>query len=313
MPSSSANSRRAAASGSSPGSYSPLGIDHAPRVAAGPERAARDARAEPPARRPRRWSRIPALRRCGTEQRWPHAQSAVGPSSRGIGYTTASAWSRSPAGASATESSSCSRGWSAIAGANALESGAGSAYTDNFKLPHTESFDAVTLLQRNAPKASGDTDQIVIATKQGRLTDPAVRAARRRRCWPLSPGSRTLARSLTVSPPARRQIAPDGQVAFANVTFDVQPNKLSDTAAKAFVTKVTSPQRRTGSQFEVEGQVARAGDRSNGSSSLGFGFLAAAVVLFLVFGSLLAMAAATAHRRGLARHRDRASSACSRT
>src|SRR5437588_9845186 len=62
-----------------------------------------------------------------------------------------------------------------VAGLNAIESGTGSAYSDNFKLPHTESFDAVRLLQRNAPKASGDTDQVVIAVKQGRVTDPAVR------------------------------------------------------------------------------------------------------------------------------------------
>jgi len=50
---------------------------------------------------------------------------------------------------------------------------AGSAFTDNFKLPKTESFDAIRLLQRNAPKASGETDQIVISVKQGHVTDPA--------------------------------------------------------------------------------------------------------------------------------------------
>src|SRR6266700_2262369 len=66
--------------------------------------------------------------------------------------------------------------FAALIGMTALHSAAGSAYSDNFKLPHTESFDAVRLLQRNAPKASGDTDQVVIATKAGRLTDPATRA-----------------------------------------------------------------------------------------------------------------------------------------
>ncbi len=64
----------------------------------------------------------------------------------------------------------------ALIGVTALHGAVGSNYSDNFKLPHTESFDAVRLLQRNAPKASGDTDQIVIAVKQGRVTDPAVRA-----------------------------------------------------------------------------------------------------------------------------------------
>src|SRR5579884_619138 len=64
----------------------------------------------------------------------------------------------------------------AIAGMNAIHAAAGSAYSDNFKLPHTDSFDAIALLQKNAPKASGDTDQVVIAAHQGSLRDPATAA-----------------------------------------------------------------------------------------------------------------------------------------
>src|SRR5436305_8135207 len=68
-------------------------------------------------------------------------------------------------------------GWVvALIATTALHAALGTGYSDNFKLPHTESFDAVRLLQKNAPKASGDTDQIVIATPSGRLTDPTVRA-----------------------------------------------------------------------------------------------------------------------------------------
>jgi hypothetical protein len=58
----------------------------------------------------------------------------------------------------------------------AAHSAAGSAYTDKFTLPHTESFDAVHLLQRATPKTSGETDQLVIGVKSGKVTDPAVRA-----------------------------------------------------------------------------------------------------------------------------------------
>jgi putative drug exporter of the RND superfamily len=175
----------------------------------------------------------------------------------------------------------------AVAGFNAIESGVGSAYTDNFKLPHTQSFDAVTLLQRNAPKSSGDTDQIVIAANQGRVTDPAVRD----RVQAVLATVATQPHVSSVQSPytaGGRQISPSGQVAFANVTFDVQSNKISNSAAKAFVSKVTSASGN-GVEFELEGQIARAGNQNNDSSSLGFGFLAAAGVLFVVFGSLLAM------------------------
>jgi RND superfamily putative drug exporter len=64
----------------------------------------------------------------------------------------------------------------AAIGLTAIEASAGSAYKNDFKLPHTDSFDAIRLLQNNVPKASGDSDQIVIAAKSGSITDPAVRS-----------------------------------------------------------------------------------------------------------------------------------------
>jgi putative drug exporter of the RND superfamily len=176
----------------------------------------------------------------------------------------------------------------ALIGVTALHSAAGSAYSDNFKLPNTESFNAVTLLQRNAPRASGDTDQLVIAVKQGRVTDPAVRA----RAQALFATVATLPHVTSVASPysarGAAQISPSGRVAFANVGFDIQANKVSSSEAKTFVSKITSASGG-GVEFQAEGQVARAGNRNNSSSGLGFGFLAAAVVLFVVFGSLLAM------------------------
>src|SRR5437763_11866167 len=58
----------------------------------------------------------------------------------------------------------------------AIHSAVGSNYRDSFRLHGTDSFDALNLLQGSAPKAAGDTDRIVIATKQGKLTDAATRA-----------------------------------------------------------------------------------------------------------------------------------------
>ena len=56
----------------------------------------------------------------------------------------------------------------------AIHSAAGSAFTDNFKLPHTGSFDAIRLLQKASPHQSGETDQLVIGVDHGKVTDPAV-------------------------------------------------------------------------------------------------------------------------------------------
>ena len=179
-------------------------------------------------------------------------------------------------------------GWvAALIGVTAIHSSVGSSYSDNFRLPHTQSFDAVRLLERNAPKVSGDTDRVVMAVTTGKITDPGPRARAERLLEQLL----ALPHVSTVKSPfdaaGRSQIATSGEIAFANVTFDVGANKISSADAKAFVNKVTSASGN-GVEFEVNGQVAEAGNQSNTGTGLLFGFIAAAAVLFIVFGSLLA-------------------------
>src|SRR2546423_15227733 len=60
----------------------------------------------------------------------------------------------------------------ALVARSQIHSAAGSKYKDSFRLPGTDSFDALNLPQNAAPKAAGDTDRIVVASKQGQPTDP---------------------------------------------------------------------------------------------------------------------------------------------
>jgi RND superfamily putative drug exporter len=180
-------------------------------------------------------------------------------------------------------------GWVvALIGLTVIHSVAGSAYSDNFRLSGTQSFDAVNLLQRSAPRASGDTEQVVIAADHGRVTDPAVRAQVESMLARLARQPHVTEISSPYGPRGASQISPSGRVAFANVTFDVQDNKIKAAAAKNFVNAARSGSGN-GVEIEVEGQVAQAANQQ-GPGGLPFGFLAAAVVLFLVFGSVLAMA-----------------------
>jgi putative drug exporter of the RND superfamily len=179
-------------------------------------------------------------------------------------------------------------GWVvALIGLTVIHSVAGSAYSDNFRLSGTQSFDAVNLLQRSAPRASGDTEQVVIAADHGRVTDPAVRAQVESMLAGLARQPHVTEISSPYGPRGASQISPSGRVAFANVTFDVQDNKIKAAAAKNFVNAARSGSGN-GVEIEVEGQVAQAANQQ-GAGGLPFGFLAAALVLFLVFGSLLAM------------------------
>ena len=173
---------------------------------------------------------------------------------------------------------------------NGLHGAAGSAYTDNFKLPHTDSSDAINLLEKAAPKVSGETDQLVIAVKTGKVTDPAVKARAEKVFAAVAKVPHV---SDVVSPytaQTAKQIAPGGQVAFANVQFDkaANGNKITATQAQHFV-KVIQSGSGGGVEFQVEGNIAQAGNPTNQSSSLGFGFIAAAIVLFIAFGSFTAM------------------------
>jgi RND superfamily putative drug exporter len=174
----------------------------------------------------------------------------------------------------------------AILGMTDLEASVGSNYSDNFRLPHTQSFEADALLQRNAPKASGDTEQLVISVARGRISDPDVRAKVDRLLAALA----SFPHVSQIEPPygAPSQIAPSGRIAFANVLFDVTSDQVSQRLSRRFTALVTGASNGR-VEFAVEGDIAENANPQNTSTGLGIGFVAAAVVLFLAFGSLPAM------------------------
>jgi RND superfamily putative drug exporter len=171
-----------------------------------------------------------------------------------------------------------------------LHSAAGSAYTDKFTLPHTQSSEALKLLQRADPNKSGETDQLTISVDHGKVTDPAVRAQAEKLFAQVAKIPHVAEVISPYTAQTAKQIAPDGSVAFADVVFDNAANNNQITASQAthFDDVITSAS--TGSvQFNVEGNIAEAGNKQNSDSSLFIGFIAAAIVLFLAFGSVVAM------------------------
>src|SRR5579863_395735 len=63
----------------------------------------------------------------------------------------------------------------ALIGSTVAARAIGSSYQDNFSLPQTQSFQAMSLLERAAPRVAGDVDRVVVATTHGSVTDAAVR------------------------------------------------------------------------------------------------------------------------------------------
>jgi RND superfamily putative drug exporter len=169
-----------------------------------------------------------------------------------------------------------------------LHSATGSNYSDSFTLNGTQSFQAVALLQRVAPRASGDTEQVVFAVQHGRVRDAAVRAQVERALGDLARIPHVSEIASPFGPRAASQISASGQVAFANVTFDLREAQIPHAIELRFVHTVQAA-ATPGLQTADEGQVGRATE-SSGAGGLPIGFAAAGLVLFLVFGSLLAMA-----------------------
>ena len=65
----------------------------------------------------------------------------------------------------------------ALIGMTVISQSVGTAYSNTFNLPNTESTKALALLQASAPSVAGDREQIVFHTTNGaQVTDPEVMA-----------------------------------------------------------------------------------------------------------------------------------------
>ena len=177
----------------------------------------------------------------------------------------------------------------ALVGMTLLSQAVGTAYSNTFSLPHTESTQALDLLQAAAPRQAGDQERIVIHTTDGTpVTDPAVKAPVEAMMAKVGQLPHVSVVESPYTPVGAHQISADQQTAFINVTFDVQGQNVTTAHAKTFVNTALTAQGPH-LQVAVSGQVAEEADRQSFGGT-GLGILLAALVLLLVFGSLFAMA-----------------------
>ena len=180
-------------------------------------------------------------------------------------------------------------GWVLLLIAALGASGAvGSKFSSNFSLPGTESQRAADLLSRQFPAQAGDADQIVLATRQGTLSQAPVRA----RVTAMLAQVATLPHVTGVvspySPKGAHAISANGTVAFATVTFDERANVIPVPAIERVVNvakAAASPQL----QVALGGQAIEAVQKPSIGAATAVGLLAAIIVLLVTFGSFLAM------------------------
>ena len=184
----------------------------------------------------------------------------------------------------------------ALVGASFASQAVGTAYSNSFSLPHTESTEAIALLQASAPKQAGDTEQIVFQTSDGKkVSDPEVQATITtmldkvaqvphvtKISSPYPPAGATPLEQAT----AATQVSKDGTIAFATVTFNEQAQAIDVTEAQHFVNTAKTADGN-GITVAVAGQVAETSNKQS-IGGTGPGVLLALIVLGLVFASLFA-------------------------
>jgi putative drug exporter of the RND superfamily len=167
-----------------------------------------------------------------------------------------------------------------------IASSVGVKQISSFRLPGTESQRAYDLLAQHFPAAKGDTDQLVFKARTGTLKDPAIKARIDAALKKVAAAPSVAAVQSPFSPGG--QLTKDGRIGVANLTYtkstnDIKPETLEKVENAAFTAR--------GSQLEVEhggpgAEVVRF-TNSQGPSEF-FGVIAAAIVLFITFGSLVA-------------------------
>ncbi|WJY40842.1 MMPL family transporter [Streptomyces sp. P9-2B-2] len=180
----------------------------------------------------------------------------------------------------------------AFAGVAVAAGVTGAAYSNNYEVPGTESGQASARMAKAFPDRSGDGDTLVWHTDSGTVRSGAVEKTMRHT---LKEIARLPGVSEVQGPYGKhgaggggtRQISWDGHTAYASVIFDRPTDELNVAQVRKVV---DTAQRASGRGLQVElggaGIALTEAPRAQLAEIIGLG--AAAVVLFLAFGSLAA-------------------------
>jgi putative drug exporter of the RND superfamily len=175
-----------------------------------------------------------------------------------------------------------------LVGLGALSQAINSDYNNSFSLPGTGSTTAQQLLAKAVPAQAGDSDTIVWQVSNGTVRDPAVIARMSTMLRNVATMPEVTAVASPYRPRGNAQISRDGRIAYATVDFTKQAEKL-DKADISRVIGAAMAAREPGLNVQLGGQAIGYAEQSSVGTSSTVGVLAAAVVLFIAFGSLLAM------------------------
>ncbi|MGP3688629.1 MMPL family transporter [Streptomyces sp. IBSNAI002] len=180
----------------------------------------------------------------------------------------------------------------ALGGTAAAAVTAGSAFSNDYEVPGTESGKAHDLLREGFHGQGGDTDTIVWRTPDGQsVKTPGVeqRMTRALDAVAVLPGVGSVAGPYGPGPESAARISADGRTAYAVVTFDRPADAVPKAQAKAVAEAAKNPATEAdGLQVELGGRAIALTEAPSAHLAEVIGVAFAALVLFLAFGSLAA-------------------------
>jgi RND superfamily putative drug exporter len=180
-------------------------------------------------------------------------------------------------------------GWIvALIGIGMIAGSVGSDFSEDFKLPASDSAEAFELLEDKFEAQSGDTATIVFKADGG-VESPAVR----KQMEGLFATAEELPHVSEVASPyesgGAAAISDNGEIAYATVQYDVTANEIEKEDTNKLIDDAEAANGE-GLQVEVGGQpIEEARSEEEGDLSFLIGLSAAVVVLLITFGSLVAM------------------------
>jgi putative drug exporter of the RND superfamily len=166
---------------------------------------------------------------------------------------------------------------------------AGSAFSEDFSLPASDSKEALDLLEQKFPAQSGEAAQIVFKSDGG-VETPAVE---RKMKAVFAKVGRFPHVSEVASPYAKgggaAAISEDGKIAYATIQFDAINSDIDKDKTDEIIS-IAQGASGEGLQVELGGQpIEEATEEEGEDSSFMVGLLAAVIVLLITFGSVVAM------------------------
>jgi RND superfamily putative drug exporter len=179
-------------------------------------------------------------------------------------------------------------GWIvALIGVGMIAGSVGADFSEEFKLPASDSKEAFDLLETKFPAQSGETSTIVFKAAAG-VESPAVEKKMKAVFAEITKFPHVSELASPYKEGGAAAVSDDGKIAYATIQFDVPNNKLDKEKTREIIA-IAKGASGEGINVQLGGNPVQEAEQEEGDSSFAIGLLAAVVILLLTFGSVVAM------------------------